>query len=325
MHPADIRLRMPCAKSNPAVNVRTFDLNLVRVLAMLDEERSVTRAAARLGLTQPAVSAALTRLRETFDDPLFIRSERGMVPTVRGEEATAAAKAMLGAVDGLFATKPFDPSTAQLSVSVGANDYAQFSIVAPLLHTVRKSAPGIRLDVRRLETDIGGQLERQEIDMAITLLSKPPRNANATALFDESFIGAVDLSNGTVGPEPSLDEFCTLDHIRVSAANTRLVDPVDDYLAQVDRRRNVILTVPNFFMVPHLLRGSDLFAVVPARLVRYFDWTMKPVKLPFTLPGFSMNLIWHERTSGSPRHIWLRDQLTAIARTYEAGGIRDRR
>jgi DNA-binding transcriptional LysR family regulator len=307
------------------VNVRTFDLNLVRVLAMLIEERSVTRAAARLGLTQPAVSAALTRLRETFDDPLFVRSERGMAPTVRGEELAQAAKAMLRELDGLLATKPFEPSMAELSLSVGANDYAQFSVVAPLLHTVRHTAPGIRLEIRPLENDIGGQLERQDIDVAITLLSSPPRNAIAAPLFTESFVGCVDIGNTKVGAEVSLDEFCSCDHIRVSAANTRLIDPVDDRLMFEGRRRNVVLTVPNFFMIPRLIRGSDLFAVVPARLIRYFDWTLKPVALPLSLPGFSMNLLWHERSAGSPRHIWLREQLTSIARAFEEGAVEKRR
>ena len=303
------------------MNVRTFDLNLVRVLAMLIEERSVTRTAERLGLSQPAVSAALARLRETFDDPLFIRSERGMAPTVRGEEVAQAAKAMLREFDGLLAAKPFEPSTAQLSLSVGANDYAQFSVVAPLLHEIRKSAPGISLEIRRLENEIGGQLERQEIDVAITLLSEPPRNARATLLFRESFVGGVDIRNARVGPQVCLDEFCSFDHIRVSAANTRLVDPVDDKLMLEGRRRNVVLTVPNFFMIPRLIRGSDLFSVVPERLIRYFDWTLKPVALPISLPGFSMNLIWHERTSGSPRHIWLREQLISNARAFDEGRL----
>lgn len=286
---------------------------------MLVEERSVTRAATRLGITQPAVSAALARLRDAFDDPLFIRTQRGMTPTLRGEELARAAVLVLRDFEELFETKSFDPPTAQANLIVGANDYGQFSIVAPLLEIVRKSAPGIRISVRPLGNDIGGELERQEIDVAITLLSKSPQNAIATRLFSEEFVGAVDKANDTVGPRVSLDEFCGLEHVRVSAANTRLVDPVDEQLKAKGRHRNIVLTIPNFFMIPKLLRGSDLFSVVPLRLIRYFDWTMKPIELPLHLPGFTMNLIWHQRTADSPRHVWLREQLIAISHSIESG------
>jgi DNA-binding transcriptional LysR family regulator len=306
-------------------DVRTFDLNLVRVLVMLMEERSVTRAAERLGLTQPAVSAALTRLREAFGDPVFIRTQRGMTPTVRGEELAHAAISVLRDFEGLLEGASFDPADAQGTLSVGANDYGQFSIVAPLLHAVRKSAPGIRLTIRPLENDIGAQLERQEIDVAVTLLSKPPQNALVAPLFSENFVGAVDNSNEGVGSKVSLDDFCALDHVRVSAANTRLIDPVDEHLRSKGRSRNVVLTVPNFFMIPRLLLHSDLFSVVPEGLVRYFDWTIKPVKLPLSLPGFTMNLIWHERTASSPRHVWLREQLISNAREFKGGATRERR
>ncbi|MGD9712970.1 MAG: LysR family transcriptional regulator [Thermomicrobiales bacterium] len=296
------------------MNVRNFDLNLVRVLATLMEERSVTKAATRLGLTQPAVSAALTRLRDAFGDPLFVRTRRGMAPTVRGEELAQLAIAALRDFEELLEAKSFDPNTADVTLTVGANDYGQFSIVAPLLHRLRKSTPGLRLEIRPLEDDIGGQLERQEIDVAITLLSQPPRNAIVAPLLTDDFVGAVDKSNDVVGSRISLDHFCSLDHVRVSAANNaRLIDPVDDQLMIRGRRRNVILSVPNFFMIPRLLRGSDLFSVVPVRLIQYFDWTLKPVALPLSLPGFTMNLIWHERTDGSLRHMWLREQLTSIA------------
>ncbi len=301
------------------VDLRSFDFNLVRVLVMLEEERSVTSAATRLGITQPAVSAALARMREAFDDPLFIRTQRGMTPSIRGAELARAAKLVLHDFEELFATKSFDPATAEASLTVGANDYGQFSIVAPLLKTIRNSAPGIRINVRPLEDDICGQLERQEIDVAITLLSKSPQNAIATRLFSEDFVGAVDKANNSVGSRVSLDEFCGFEHVRVSVANTRLTDPVDEELKIKGRRRDIVLTIPNFFMIPSLLRGSDLFSVVPLRLTRYFDWTLKPVALPLHLPGFTMNLIWHQRTVDSPRHVWLREQLQSISRSIEKG------
>jgi DNA-binding transcriptional LysR family regulator len=297
------------------MNIRNFDLNLLLVLNALFEERSVTRAAERLNLSQPAVSSSLNRLRDAFGDPLFVRTQRGVLPTPRAEELARMAKSVLFEVEQMVGDRPFDPASSHVTFTIGANDYGQFSVVAPLLHRLQKIAPHVKFQVKLLAEDIGEQLAKQEIDVAITLLSEPPEDSIAAPLFDEAFVGVTSADNKHFPKRLSLDGFCELPHVRVSPANTRLGDPVDEALATLGRTRNVVLTVPNFFMIPRMLRQSSFVSVVPQRLLTYFHWTLREVALPLKLHGFTMNLIWHRRTDASVRHRWLRDQMQQMAQS----------
>lgn len=297
------------------MNIRNFDLNLLLVLDALCEERSVTRAAERLSLSQPAVSASLNRLRDAFGDPLFVRTQRGVLPTPRAEELSRAAKSVLLEVGHMISDRPFDPAASHVTFTIGANDYGQFSVVAPLLHRMQQVAPHVTFQVKLLASDIGEQLANQEIDVAITLLSEPPEDSIAMPLFDEAFVGVTSADHKGLPKKLSLDRFCELSHVRVSPANTRLGDPVDEALAELGRSRNVVLTVPNFFMIPRMLRQSSFISVVPQRLLTYFQWTLKEVALPLPLRGFTMNLLWHRRTDASARHKWLREQMKIAAQT----------
>ena len=295
------------------MNIRSFDLNLLQVLDALMEERNVTRAAERLHLSQPAVSSALNRLRQAFDDPLFLRTQRGVVPTPRAIELANDARAVLRRVESMIDARPFDPATVDVTFTIGANDYGQFAVVAPLMEYLRKHAPLVKLTVVQLDVNIGERLQHQSIDFAITLLSEPPPEAHAMPLFKEKFLcaGRIDHPGLTKG-RLTLDEFCALDHIRISPANARLVDPVDQALAGLGRRRRVVVTVPNFFLLPRMLRHSDLVSIAPAGLARYFNWTLTAVPPPLKIPGFVMNLVWHERTHGSEGHRWLRERMAAL-------------
>lgn len=300
------------------MNIRNFDLNLLLVLNALFEERSVTRAAERLNLSQPAVSSSLNRLRDAFADPLFVRTQRGVLPTPRAEELARIAKSVLFEVEHMVRDRPFEASSSHETFTIGANDYGQFSVVAPLLHRLQQSAPHVKFQVKLLASDIGEQLAKQDIDVAITLLSDPPEDAIATPLFEEKFVGVTSVDHAKLPKKIDLDTFCEMPHVRVSPANTRLGDPVDEVLAALGRTRNVVLTVPNFFMIPRMLRQSTFISVVPQRLLNYFQWTLREIALPLKLHGFTMNLIWHRRTDASLSHRWLREEMQKAAQSsYE--------
>src|SRR6516225_214636 len=128
-------------------DIRTVDLNLLRTLDALLDERNVTKAAQRLSLTQPAVSGMLTRLRESFDDPLFVRTQRGIVPTLRALELAAPLKQILGEIDALLRPPAFDPATAELTLSIASTDYALQVVVLPFLEALRRKASGVRVAV----------------------------------------------------------------------------------------------------------------------------------------------------------------------------------
>jgi DNA-binding transcriptional LysR family regulator len=289
--------------------MKQLNLNLLRVLDTLMQERSVTRAAERLHLTQPAVSSALNRLRTAFDDPLFMPTRRGIVPTPRAFELAARASTVLKEVEAMVEPRTFDPATARASFVIGANDFGVISVVAPLLERLVHAAPEMQLHVKRLEPDISAQLARQDIDLAITLLTEPSRPAYVHPLFRESFTGTIRRDHPMAGQAPTLDHFCAMHQVRVSAADTRLVDPVDDALAEVGRRRRIVLTMPSFLSLPRVLGQTDLISVAPQRMVTYFRDTLAEVPIPLKLPGFTLNMIWDDRTQTSESHKWLRAEL----------------
>ncbi|EHM02627.1 transcriptional regulator, LysR family [Acetobacteraceae bacterium AT-5844] len=156
-------------------DVKTLDLSLLRALDALLETRSVTRAAHQLGLTQPAVSGMLPRLREAFQDPLFVRTQRGILPTPRAEAMAQPFKAALREIGGLLQPEAFDPAKADLTVSIAVTDYAQRVVILPFLTRLRRQAPAVRVSV-------------QPVDMALITPEMAPDTLRARKLFDERYV-----------------------------------------------------------------------------------------------------------------------------------------
>lgn len=288
------------------------DIGLLRVLVMVMDERNVTRAAERLHQTQPSVSIALRRLREHFDDPLFLPLRRGVVPTPRAIALAARARKILTELEDMTRDTRFDPATERASILIGANDYGVLSVIAPLLRRLRAEAPGLTLEVRRLASDISRQIERQDVDMAITILSEPTRFAHVRPLFRDTFEVAMAPDHPLAGRALTLDDFCAHDHLRVTWADTNLADPVDNVLSDLGRRRTAALVVPSYFHLPPVLAQSDLLSVAPAGVIAHFHGRLSGAPLPFPLAGFSVNLVWDDRTNTSAAHMWLRARILEL-------------
>lgn len=291
-------------------DIRTLDLNLLKTLDALLDERSVTRAADRLGLTQPAVSGMLARLRKSFDDPLFVRTQRGMVPTLRAEELAARVKQVLGEIEGLLKPVEFDPSTADFTLSLAATDYALRAIVTPFLAALRQRAKKLRVAVRPIENDrMLSQFERGDLDIALTTPETTPADLHARRLFDEQYVCALREDHPSIAKgRLSLDRFCAIDHALVSYAGDSFSGVTDDALAKLRRRRRVVLSIASFLVLPDILRASDLVAVVPQRLVRG-EVGLALVAPPLDIPGFTKVAAWHERTHRDAGHRWVRRLL----------------
>lgn len=291
-------------------DIRELDLNLLRTLDALLDERNVTYAAQRLGFTQPAVSGMLTRLRESFNDPLFVRTQRGMVPTSRASELSGPVKRILSEIDALLQPTDFDPLTASFTLSVAATDYALQVVLVPFLASLRTRAPGIRVAIRPIASgNVLTQFERGDLDLALMTPETAHQDLHARKLFDETYICAMrDGHPEAVGDVLSLDSFCSLDHALISFSGERFRGVTDDALAGVGRERRVALTITSFLALLELLRLTDLVAVVPHRLVDGVDGltTMKP---PVNIPGFTKLAVWHERTHRDPGHRWVRNLL----------------
>lgn len=291
-------------------DIRTLDLNLLKTLDALLDERNVTRAAARLSLTQPAVSGMLTRLRENFDDPLFVRTQRGIVPTLRALELAGPVKRVLAEIGALLQPQAFEPASADFTLSIAGTDYALRSVIVPFLTALRQRAPGIRLAVRPIEgAQIQTQLERGELDLALMTPESTPQHLHTQRLFDEHYVCALredhpDAARGRM----TLERFCSLDHALVSWSGGLFTGVTDAALARLGKQRRVALSVASFLVLPEILRASDLLAVVPRRLIRDGEG-LTLLAPPLDIPGFTKVAVWHARTDRDPAHRWVRELL----------------
>jgi len=295
-------------------NIRNIDLNLLVALDVLLEELNVTRAAERLSYSQPAVSGMLKRLRAVFGDPLFVRTQRGLLPTPRALELAGPVKAALAELNAVFAPPAFDPARADMVFSIAATDYAQHAVLAPAVEAMRFEAPGIRLAIGPADSKtMAEELETQAIDFAITIPEMAPPHALSREIFRERYVCALRKDHPSVDGTISLDQFCAFDHILVSPGGNSFQGPADTALKALGRRRRVVMSVPNFLILPKLLRAENLIALIPERLILDYRDRLKVLPVPFEVPGFSMIAAWHERTQHSAAHRWFRELLIAKA------------
>ncbi|CAE6932141.1 MULTISPECIES: LysR family transcriptional regulator [Gammaproteobacteria] len=292
-------------------DIRSLDLNLLKTLNALLDEGSVTRAAERLALTQPAVSGMLNRLRDSFDDPLFVRAQRGLVPTPRAQALALPIKRILGEIEGMLQPEEFEPVSASFTLSIAATDYAQRTILLPLLAELRRQAPGIRVAARPVDNQrVQQQLESGELDLAILTPESTHEGLHARHLYDEQYVCAMRKGHAAAGGL-DLDRFCALEHVIMSMAGDAFSGVTDEALAALGRQRRVLLSLPSFLLLLEVLRNSDLIAVLPRRLIQPGDG-LQILEPPLTIPGFRKLLVWHERTQQHPAHRWIRALLAEV-------------
>ncbi len=290
-------------------DIRNSDLNLLKTLNALIETRSVTRAAERLGLTQPAVSGMLTRLREMFDDPLFIRTQRGILPTPRAEALAAPLRQALKGIEALLAPETFIPAKASMTVSIAATDYAQKAVLLPFMALLSQEAPEIRLSVRPIEAEmLYAQLESGVLDMALITPEMASGTMRCRTLFEESYVCIMREGHPEAKVPLDIERFCQVSHALMSHDGSKFQGATDLALRAEGRSRRVTAAVPSFLVLIELVRQSDLVALVPARLVeKAHGLLVQPP--PLHVPGFTKVLAWHERRQEDPAHKWLREQL----------------
>lgn len=291
-------------------DINSLDLNLLKTLDALIETRSVTRAADRLGLSQPAVSGMLARLRDTFDDPLFLRTQRGILPTARTDALADPLRRALAELAAVLQPVAFDPATAQGTVRIAATDYAQAAVVLPLLQILRSEAPGLRVAVQPV--DVGAfadQLEAGRLDLALVTPEMAPDTLRARRLFDEDYI-CILREGHPAADALDLDRFCELDHAIMSHDGTRFLGATDRALDRLGRSRRVVASLPSFLVLIDLVRRSDTIALVPRRLADEAPGVVRR-PAPLAVEGFTKIAVWHERSHHDPAHEWVRKRLAA--------------
>ncbi|SPE28779.1 conserved hypothetical protein [Burkholderiales bacterium] len=303
------------------MSLSRLDLNLLISLDALLAECHVTRAAARLGLSQPALSAQLRQLREAFGDPLLVPHARGMTPTARALALRQPLRDLLGSLHGLVAAgRQFDPASAGQTFRIAATDAIHSIVSAPLAARLAALAPRCRLamlapDLRALPD----QLAAGEIDVALLTSQTVAPQLHARKLYEESFLCLLRLDHPAAGSPLDLEQFCSLDHALVSPAGGGFTGAVDEALAVLGHRRRVQVSLHSFLLVPGLIESSDLIATVPARLARRWSARLAVLAPPFELTGFSVSMCWHARAHVDPAQIWLRDALRATMDSQAVG------
>jgi len=299
-------------------DIRHLDFNLLKALDALLDERSVTRAAERLNLTQPAVSGMLTRLRESFDDQLFVRAQRGIVPTLRAQQLAVPVKQLLSDIEHILQPQAFDPVTASMTLTIASTDYALRAVVVPFLSELRVQAPNIRVAVQPVDNQhLLSQLDRGDVDWALVTSESTAAGLHAAKLFDERYVCVMRADHpDAVGETLALDRFCALDHVLVSSSGGAFQGVTDQALARIGRSRRVTVSVTSFLVLPEILMASDLIAVVPRRLATKPNGLIM-LEPPVDIPGFSKTVAWHERTHHDPGHKWLRSLLIDTCKTLD--------
>ncbi len=301
-----------------SVHISAIDLNLVVVLRALLDERSVSRAARRLGLSQSATSHALGRLREVVNDPLFVRTRTGLVPTARAEAMAASLRTSLDALDAtLFAHAPFDPAKVKRTFHVRPSDYVECLLIPRLIERLLEVAPGIDIFARSTTTEPALALEQGELD----LLIQPPRTGEQTEgfhvqkLWDEHFVGLARHGHPLTRGRMTVERFAKAKHVLVAPRGQPGGGPTDDALRQRGLERRIVFTTPSFLAAPQVVAATDLVMILPARLATALTRSVRLAVFepPVDVPGFEMAMFWHARHDSDPAHAFVREEIARVA------------
>jgi DNA-binding transcriptional LysR family regulator len=294
-------------------NLSRIDLNLLVTLEALLSEQSVTRAARRLALSQPSVSVQLRKLRTLFNDSLLTPVPGGMLPTARGRALLQPLRTMLdGARKVLRQPASFVAASASVTWQIAAFDYGEYAILTPLLARLRKRAPEMRLAVRQeSHARMIQQLERGTLDLAFLALETLPQGVHGQVLYQERYQLVARKNHPALKRELSAKSFSKLSFVIVSPDGGGFHGATDLALEKIGLKRNVVLSVPHFLIVPEVIARTDLVAVLPSRLIDRHNESVRAIDPPVPVAGYDMAMIWHQRSHRDPAHQWLREQTIA--------------
>jgi DNA-binding transcriptional LysR family regulator len=315
-----------------ATNFRTLDLNLLRIFDEVMAERSLTRAARNLNLTQPAVSNALRRLRETLGDELVQRSGQGMAPTTRALAIWPTVREALAQLEQSLAPSEFIAAQAKTSFVLAMADATAAELMPGLVDMLETDAPGVALRVVPLTTrDPRGLLDQEKCDLAVGFFpsvladltahsqSEQPLPFAHQRLYDGQYVCVMRKNHPLARQALSLEDFCQARHMLVSFSG-RPYGFIDEALAALGRRRHIVLTVNQFFTAGRVVARSNLLTVLPRHFISVTgiadQLALQP--LPFEVPSVHVDALWHRRSQLRASHQWLRRAVQSAA--ARAGG-----
>jgi DNA-binding transcriptional LysR family regulator len=290
------------------MDLKDIDLNLLVLFNQLVLERRVSKVAETLGLSQPAVSNALARLRKLTDDPLFLRTTRGMEPTPFAQQLAEPISYALGMIHGAVNQKSsFDATTARRAFTIGMTDIGEIYFLPALMEALAREAPGVTVStVRNPDEHLRDDMEAGRIDLALGLLPKLKAGFFQRRLFRQRYVCMFRKGHRFDKRKVSLAEFSSAEHVVISEGTGH--GRVDELLERSGVSRTVRLTVPHFVSVGHILHKSDMVATVPERLAQALvgPFELTYVGHPATLPVIAINMFWHAKYHKDPANEWLR-------------------
>lgn len=300
------------------MDITRIDLNLLASLDVLLDEANVTRAARRLKLSQPALSAQLARLRELFGDPLLLPAEggRGMTLTARAVGLRDPLRGALRDLDRVVTHAPdFDPMQSSRAFQIAMSDNGVAILGVDLVAWVAAHAgPGIRVAFRPVDpARIGTLMVNGDVDLLISIKSLIPPAMKARVLLEDRYLMAQRKGHPRGATPPDLDTYCALRHVLVSLDGGGFHGFMDDYLQKVGRRRQVAVSVPQYHLMPDILEATDYVGVMPSRLVQRFAGRLDAFDLPVPTHDISLYASWHPRMQADAGHRWLRERVAALA------------
>lgn len=303
------------------MNLQTIDLNLMLVFEALMDERNVTRAAKRVGLSQPAMSNALARLRRTFDDPVLVRTPDGMQATSRAQALIVPVRAALAQLRGALEERPaFDPAASQRTFHLLGNDYIELRLLPQLSAELLQQAKEVKLHVYRprnlfhppTAVDLADSFDLALgfFPDALTLDSE----IRSAVLWEERNVCIVRAGHPVIAGDITLQQYVAAQHVAVFY-KSQGAGLIDTLLEQQGLSRRVAVLVPHFASAPFVVASSDLIATVPENLSHLFvELSLQVLPVPLEIPSFRLTMLWHERFDHDPAHTWLRELLIVTIR-----------
>lgn len=297
-----------------------IDLHLIRVLNTVLTERSVSKAALRLGMHQPAVSAALRRLRVLAGDPLLVRSGSGMAPTDAGLRMIAPSAHLLREAEMLFSSaRGFDAATSTVSFRLAASDYLDPLFLPLLVSQIKAQAPHTRIDLRGLSDDANYQTQLAEgrVDVVVGNWAAPPDELHMGRLFDDEVVCLVSKGHPANRRGWTLKDWLAAEHIAPTPTHPGAKGFIDEHLARLGLARQVVARCPHFGLIPAMVASSLLVLTTGRQYCERFTPQL-PVNIlpcPVEFPRMEYYQLWHERTHASASGRWLRERVKAVAQS----------
>ena len=297
-----------------SAETQSIDTRLLSVFDEIYKTRSVTGAAFKLGLAQPAVSIALSKLREHFGNPLFVRTSAGMEPTPFGEGLVGPVRAALDALREVMGHRnDFDPSSADRIFRICMTDISQLVLLPKLWEKLHVTAPGISIEISPLLPDIATQLESGEADLALGYIPQLEAGFYQQLLFKQNFVCMVGKDHPSIVDTLSLQQFEDADHAVISSSGSG-PQIIDQEIARLGLRRRISLKIPSFLGAAFVVEHTDLLITIPERLgdVLQGRGAFRIFPVPFALAGYAVKQHWHERYHHDPGSRWLRGVISEL-------------